>query len=106
MRAAVRRRSGCSGIAVAGDGSIYCHGHRLHFTYPMHHINRVLPGMQAAFVDLGPKVERAGLVPNPEAGKIENWNVWPYLMIPLALVGFLLTLRIWNAKPTKGGGGH
>lgn len=46
------------------------------------------------------------LVPNPEAAKLDNWTVWPYAMIPVALFGFLLTLRIWNAKPTRGGGGH
>ncbi len=45
------------------------------------------------------------LVPNPEAAKIDNWSIWPYAMIPVALVGFLLTLRIWNAKPRSGGGG-
>ena len=45
------------------------------------------------------------LVSNPEASKLENWTVWPYAMIPVALVGFLLTLRIWNAQPTRGGGG-
>lgn len=41
------------------------------------------------------------LVPNPDAANIDNWHVWPYAMIPVALVGFLLTLRIWNAKPRK-----
>jgi OPA family glycerol-3-phosphate transporter-like MFS transporter len=46
------------------------------------------------------------LVNNPEAAKLENWTIWPYAMVPVALVGFLLTLRIWNAKPTRGGGGH
>jgi OPA family glycerol-3-phosphate transporter-like MFS transporter len=45
------------------------------------------------------------LVPNPDAANADNWRVWPYAMIPVALVGFLLTLRIWNAKPTRGGGG-
>src|SRR5690606_29348612 len=40
-------------------------------------------------------------IPNPEAKDIDNWTVWPYAMIPIALVGFLLTLRIWNAKPRK-----
>jgi len=55
-----------------------------------------------------PKIRDASgcLVPNPEAAKIENWTVWPYAMIPIALVGFLLTLKIWNAKPTRSGGGH
>ena len=42
------------------------------------------------------------LVPNPEAAKIENWTIWPYAMIPVALIGFLLTLKIWNARPTRG----
>ena len=46
-------------------------------------------------------------VKNPEAGNIENWHVWPYAMIPVALIGFALALRIWNAKPTKSGSsGH
>ncbi len=46
------------------------------------------------------------LVPNPDARNVDNWHVWPYAMIPVAIIGFLLTLRIWNAKPTRGGGGH
>lgn len=41
------------------------------------------------------------LVSNPEAAKIENWTIWPYAMIPVALIGFVLTLRIWNARPTR-----
>jgi MFS transporter, OPA family, glycerol-3-phosphate transporter len=45
--------------------------------------------------------EAGCLITNPEASKIENWHVWPYAMMPIALVGFLLTLRIWNAKPRK-----
>jgi MFS transporter, OPA family, glycerol-3-phosphate transporter len=46
------------------------------------------------------------LVANPGVTKIENWNIWPIAMIPIALIGFVLTLRIWNAKPRAGGGGH
>ena len=46
------------------------------------------------------------LVPNPEAAKIDNWLVWPFAMVPVALIGFVLTLKIWNARPTRGGGGH
>ncbi|HEY5926672.1 MAG TPA: MFS transporter [Kofleriaceae bacterium] len=45
-------------------------------------------------------------VPNPEAKNIDNWTIWPYAMIPIALVGFLLTLRIWNAKPRKDAAPH
>jgi len=47
------------------------------------------------------------MIANPEASNIDNWRVWPYAMIPVALLGFLLTLKIWNAKPTRSsGGGH
>lgn len=35
----------------------------------------------------------------------ENWGYWPWFLLPFAIVGFLLTLRIWNAKP-GGAGGH
>jgi MFS transporter, OPA family, glycerol-3-phosphate transporter len=41
------------------------------------------------------------LVTNPEAGKIDNWHMWPYGMIPVAVIGLLLTLKIWNARPNK-----
>jgi OPA family glycerol-3-phosphate transporter-like MFS transporter len=35
-----------------------------------------------------------------------NWVVWPLLMVPLALIGLLLSRRIWHAKPQpKGAGG-
>jgi OPA family glycerol-3-phosphate transporter-like MFS transporter len=42
------------------------------------------------------------LISNPAAKNVDNWHVWPYAMIPVALVGFLLSLRIWNAKPAGG----
>jgi len=28
-----------------------------------------------------------------------NWHWWPVAMIPVAIIGFLLALRVWNAKP-------
>jgi OPA family glycerol-3-phosphate transporter-like MFS transporter len=28
-----------------------------------------------------------------------NWWTWPVAMLPFALIGFLLALRVWNAKP-------
>ena len=34
-----------------------------------------------------------------------NWSSWPIAMIPMALIGLLLTQRLWSAKP-KGSGGH
>lgn len=30
-----------------------------------------------------------------------NWAAWPLAMIPVALLGLLLTTRVWNAKPTR-----
>ena len=33
----------------------------------------------------------------------ENWLYWPAAMIPVALVGFLLATRVWNAKPKPKG---
>ncbi|MFO0554476.1 MAG: MFS transporter [Polyangiaceae bacterium] len=35
----------------------------------------------------------------------KGWSYWPPFLIPFAVIGFLLCLRIWNAKP-KSGGGH
>jgi MFS transporter, OPA family, glycerol-3-phosphate transporter len=36
-----------------------------------------------------------------------NWQMWPIAMIPIAAIGFILALRVWNAKPKSGGsGGH
>ena len=29
----------------------------------------------------------------------DNWIAWPAAMVPVALIGFLLALRVWNAKP-------
>jgi len=46
------------------------------------------------------------LVNNPAAAKIENWSIWPYAMIPVAIVGFLLSLKIWNARARSGSSGH
>jgi OPA family glycerol-3-phosphate transporter-like MFS transporter len=34
-----------------------------------------------------------------------DWAYWPWFLLPFAVIGFLLCLRIWNAKP-KGKGGH
>lgn len=34
----------------------------------------------------------------------QSWSYWPMFLLPFAVIGFLLCLRIWNAKP--GGGGH
>ena len=35
-----------------------------------------------------------------------DWSYWPLFLFPFSVVGFLLSLRIWNAKPGSKGGGH
>ena len=34
----------------------------------------------------------------------KNWNYWPIFLLPFSIIGFLLLLRIWHAKPKKRGG--
>ncbi len=29
----------------------------------------------------------------------KSWSYWPWFLLPFALIGFMLCLRIWNAKP-------
>lgn len=40
------------------------------------------------------------VLPSGEAQKApSNWQVWPILLIPVALAGLILATRIWHAKP-------
>jgi OPA family glycerol-3-phosphate transporter-like MFS transporter len=39
--------------------------------------------------------------PNPAANDLSNWTIWPIAMIPVAIVGFALALRVWNARAGK-----
>lgn len=34
-----------------------------------------------------------------ERAEITNWNAWPIAMIPMSMIGFVLALKIWDAKP-------
>lgn len=34
----------------------------------------------------------------------KSWSYWPWFLLPFAIIGFLLCLRIWNAKPGAKGG--
>jgi OPA family glycerol-3-phosphate transporter-like MFS transporter len=46
-------------------------------------------------------------VPQGEAAKDpSNWTIWPMSMIPIALIGFLLALRVWNARPNPKAATH
>ena len=39
------------------------------------------------------------LYANPAAKDIDNWTIWPYAMIPVALLGLVLSIWLWNARP-------
>ncbi|MEZ4365598.1 MAG: MFS transporter [Kofleriaceae bacterium] len=43
---------------------------------------------------------------NPAGKNIDDWYIWPFAMIPVALLGFVLALRLWNARANAKGGGH
>jgi MFS transporter, OPA family, glycerol-3-phosphate transporter len=73
------------GIAVGIiDGFVYLGTGVMSLTYAI-----VLPKVE---LDSAGKIIGAATDP-------ANWRAWPIAMIPLALIGFLLTLRLWNAKP-------
>jgi OPA family glycerol-3-phosphate transporter-like MFS transporter len=38
-----------------------------------------------------------------EAADLANWTVWPWAMVPFALIGLLLSFSVWNAKPKPKG---
>ncbi len=35
----------------------------------------------------------------PEAADPASWSIWPLAMLPFAVAGFVLALRVWNARP-------
>ena len=36
-----------------------------------------------------------------------KWTAWPWAMLPVALIGFALAMRLWNARPaTKSAAAH
>lgn len=42
------------------------------------------------------------LLPNGDAAKNPaNWSAWPLAMIPMAIIGLVLTLKLWNARPSS-----
>jgi OPA family glycerol-3-phosphate transporter-like MFS transporter len=62
-------------------------------------------GIIDGFVYLGTAAEALALgwaLPKdgtPAARDPANWWGWPMVMAPVALIGFLLAMRVWNAKP-------
>jgi MFS transporter, OPA family, glycerol-3-phosphate transporter len=59
-------------------------------------------GMIDGFVYLGTAVQAYAL------GYLttRDWAYWPRFLIPFAIIGVILCMRIWNAKPSPKGGGH
>jgi OPA family glycerol-3-phosphate transporter-like MFS transporter len=36
-----------------------------------------------------------------------RWTAWPWAMMPVAVIGFVIALRLWNARPaSKGAAAH
>ena len=47
------------------------------------------------------------ILPNGDAAKdAANWSAWPLSLIPVALIGLVLSTRVWGATARSGGGGH
>ena len=59
-------------------------------------------GMIDGFVYLGTAVQSIGL------GYLtsRSWSYWPWFLMPFSLAGFLMCLRIWNAKPAPKKAAH
>jgi hypothetical protein len=57
-------------------------------------------GMIDGFVCLGTAVQSVSL------GYLttRDWAYWPYFLVPFAVIGLVLSLRIWHAKPGQGSG--
>ena len=62
-------------------------------------------GIVDGFVYLGAAIQSlsiGALAPVGEAAKDpNNWSNWPLFLMPWALVGCLLSMKIWNAAPKK-----
>jgi OPA family glycerol-3-phosphate transporter-like MFS transporter len=66
----------------------------------------VVVGIIDGFVYLGTAAQASVLkrvLPDGDLAKdAENWTNWPTAMLPVVIVGLLLSLRVWNARATKG----
>ncbi|MBC8073660.1 MAG: MFS transporter [Deltaproteobacteria bacterium] len=67
-----------AGVAVGIiDGFVYAGTAVMSFTY-----GAILPDTKAVAVT-----------------RVEEWNAWPLAMVPVAVLGFGLASRLWNARP-------
>lgn len=65
----------------------------------------IVVGIIDGFVYLGTATQAAVLkrvLPDGDAAAIaENWWTWPAAMLPAAVIGLVLSLRVWNARAQK-----
>lgn len=70
----------------------------------------IVVGIIDGFVYLGSATQASVLkriLPEGEAGKDPAaWSNWPTALAPVALVGLLLSLRVWNARAQKSAAAH
>ena len=70
----------------------------------------VVTGVIDGFVYLGTGVQAfyygRSLPKGPAAADPHNWTVWPGAMLPVAAIGLVLCLTIWNARPRQSNASH
>lgn len=70
----------------------------------------VAVGIIDGFVYLGTGLQSllvGWVLPKGDLAKIAgNWINWPLAMVPMALIGFLLCTRVWNARPQASPAAH
>jgi OPA family glycerol-3-phosphate transporter-like MFS transporter len=70
----------------------------------------VVTGIIDGFVYLGSSAQGLYYAKALPAGDLAkdpaNWKVWPQAMLPVAVIGLLLCMTIWNARPNKGASAH
>ncbi|WP_433929337.1 MFS transporter [Sorangium cellulosum] len=70
----------------------------------------VATGIIDGFVYLGTAAQSflyASILPSGDAAKDPgNWMPWPIAMLPVALIGFALATRVWNARPQRHAAAH
>lgn len=70
----------------------------------------VAVGIIDGFVYLGTALQSVlvgNLLPTGAAARLPaNWGPWPLAMLPVAVVGLLLCLRLWNATPRAESAAH
>lgn len=70
----------------------------------------IVVGIIDGFVYLGTAMQAfvlKSVLPDGELAKDpSSWWTWPAAILPVALIGLLLSSRVWNATAQKGGGGH